>query len=46
MDHDAVIPAKKIAELNLQATLYKEDQVESSDVELHYGRVDTVLDEI
>jgi len=29
VDHDAVIPAKKIAELNLQATLYKEDRVET-----------------
>ncbi|KAB5569326.1 hypothetical protein DKX38_003119 [Salix brachista] len=28
VDDDAVIPAKKIAGLNLQATLYKEDQVE------------------
>ncbi|KAH8488820.1 hypothetical protein H0E87_024452 [Populus deltoides] len=28
VDHDAVIPAKKIAELNLHATLYKEDRVE------------------
>ncbi|CAK7348712.1 unnamed protein product [Dovyalis caffra] len=28
VDPDAVIPAKKIAELNLHATLYKEDQVE------------------
>ncbi|KAJ6404352.1 hypothetical protein OIU84_012520 [Salix udensis] len=27
VDDDAVIPAKKIAGLNLQATLYKEDQV-------------------
>ncbi|PSS03937.1 UV-stimulated scaffold protein like [Actinidia chinensis var. chinensis] len=28
IDYDAVIPAKKIAELNVQATLYKEDPVE------------------
>ncbi|GFY92370.1 hypothetical protein Acr_08g0007660 [Actinidia rufa] len=28
IDYDAVIPAEKIAELNVQATLYKEDPVE------------------
>ncbi|PON36479.1 ENTH/VHS [Parasponia andersonii] len=28
VDYDAVIPAEKIAELNIQATVYKEDQVE------------------
>lgn len=28
VDYDAVIPAEKIAELNLRATLYKEEQVE------------------
>ncbi|GAV86278.1 DUF2043 domain-containing protein [Cephalotus follicularis] len=28
VDYDAVIPADKIAELNIQATIYKEDQVE------------------
>ncbi|XP_057462770.1 UV-stimulated scaffold protein A homolog [Actinidia eriantha] len=28
IDYDAVIPAEKIAELNFQATLYKEDPVE------------------
>lgn len=28
VDYDAVIPAEKIAELNLKATLYKEEQVE------------------
>lgn len=28
VDYDAVIPAEKIAELNVQATLYKEDPIE------------------
>lgn len=28
VDYDAVIPAEKIAELNIQATVYREDQVE------------------
>ncbi|KAM6583862.1 hypothetical protein CsatB_010864 [Cannabis sativa] len=28
VDYDAVIPAEKIAELNIQATVYSEDQVE------------------
>lgn len=38
VDHDAVIPAKKIAELNLHATLYKEERVEIQPCQAPLGK--------
>ncbi|KAF3439857.1 hypothetical protein FNV43_RR18135 [Rhamnella rubrinervis] len=41
VDYDAVIPAEKIAELNVQATVYKEEQLEIQPCHapLHKGRL-------